>query len=146
MHRITITFFTLILVTCLNLTARADDQNSPLAIARQLSDALETGNKDTVLNLLASDVLIYEGGGVESSAEEYANHHLPADMNYLSGLTKEIISQKVFEQGDLAIVTSVSQLTGTYRDKAINSSNTETLVLKRNDNHWKIIHIHWSSR
>ncbi len=117
-----------------------------MATAHQFAQALGSGNEASVLNLLASDVLIYESGGVESSLEEYASHHLPADMKFLSGMTKKLISEKVFTQGDLAIVTSLSQLTGTYGDKPIDSKSTETLVLKRTDNTWKIVHIHWSSR
>jgi len=67
-------------------------------------------------------------------------------MKFLSGITKETISEKVFTQDDLAIITSLSRLTGTYRDKAIDSKSTETPVLERKDNTWKIAHIHWSSR
>ena len=139
-----------ILTTCLSLTAFADNgstaQSTAMATAQQFSEALGSGNEASVMNLLANDVLIYEGGGIESSLEEYASHHLPADIKFLSGMTKEKISEKVFTQGDLAIVTSLSRLTGTYRDKPVDSKSTETLVLKRTDNTWKIVHIHWSSR
>ena len=133
------------LSACLCLTAFANEQSTALSTARQLSEALGTGNKALVKNLLAKDVLIYESGGVESSLEEYAGHHLPADMSFLSGMKKELISEKVFEQGDLAIVTSYSRLSGTYNDKAIDLKSTETLVLKQIDNTWKVVHIHWSS-
>ena len=141
---------TIILTTCLSLTAYADTQtttqSTALATAHQFAEALGNGDEASVMNLLADDVLIYESGGVESSLEEYASHHLPADMKFLSGMTKKSISEKVFTQGDLAVITSLSQLTGTYRDKAIDSKSTETLVLERTDNTWKIVHIHWSSR
>lgn len=141
---------TIILTTCLSLTAIADNQSNAqstaLSTAHQFSEALASGNEASVMNLLANDVLIYESGGVENSLEEYASHHLAADIKFLSAMTKKLISEKVFTQGDLAIVTSLSQLTGTYRDKPIDSKSTETLVLKRTDNAWKIVHIHWSSR
>ena len=46
--------------------------------------ALNTGDKITAKSLLADDVTIYEGGGVERSADEYAQHHMNSDMEYLS--------------------------------------------------------------
>ena len=123
-----------------------DNGHTALSVAKQFSDALGSGDKATVMNLLADDVLIYESGGAETSLEEYASHHLNADMKYLSGLDKELISQESFVQGDLTIITSISELTGTYRDKPVDSKSAESLVMKRTDNRWKIVHIHWSSR
>lgn len=139
----------LLLCVCscfLSITAIADTQTSALMVAEQFSDALGSGDESVVLDLLADDVLIYESGGVEASRDEYAGHHLPADMKFLAGMEKTLLSQKVFEQGDLAIITSRSTLKGSYRDKPIDSKSTETLVLKRSENGWKIVHIHWSSR
>jgi len=128
------------------MTAIADTQTPAITVAKQFSDALGNGDKSAVLDLLADDVLIYESGGVEASRDEYAGHHLPADMKFLAGMEKAVLSQKVFEHGDLAIITSLSSLKGSYHDKAIDSKSTETLVLRRTESGWKIVHIHWSSR
>lgn len=123
-----------------------DNGHSAVSVAQQFSEALETGDVETIKNLLADDVLIYESGGVESSLAEYASHHLNADIKFLSAMKKENISQKSFVRDDLAVVTSVSGLKGMYRDKSIDITTTETLVLQRTDQHWKIVHIHWSSK
>jgi ketosteroid isomerase-like protein len=123
-----------------------DNSHSAVSTAKQFSKALETGDVNTVKNLLADDVLIYESGGVESSLAEYSRHHLNADIKFLSAMEKEFISQNSFEKGELAVVTTVSALKGLYGNKAMNITSTETLVLQRTDQHWKIVHIHWSSK
>ena len=56
--------------------------------------ALNTGDKITAKSLLADDVTIYEGGGVERSADEYAQHHMNSDMEYLSSVTNKALNIK----------------------------------------------------
>lgn len=123
-----------------------DNGQTALSVAKQLSDALGSGDKTAVMKLLADDVLIYESGGAETSLEEYASHHLNADIKFLSGIEKELISQESFVQDNLAIITSISKMTGTYRDEPVDIKSAETLVMERSGENWKIVHIHWSSR
>ena len=136
---------TTILCFQINL-AFADDSPDAVTIATQFSEALDSGNEQAVRSLLAEDVLIYEGGGVEASLEEYASHHMAADIGFLSGLQRDLISQTVFDHGDTAVVGTLTRLHGTFREQPIDSKSTETLLLKRGSDGWKIIHIHWSSR
>ena len=51
--------------------------NDPRSIAESFNSALARGDADTVRALLLPDVLIYESGGAETSALEYAGHHMP---------------------------------------------------------------------
>jgi len=48
-------------------------------------------------------------------------------------------------QGDMAWVMSVETVSGTYRTRAINSRLIETVILRRMNVQWRIVHIHWSS-
>ena len=107
--------------------------------------ALAAGDTKQALALLADDVLIYEGGGAETSKAEYAAHHLEADMAFLKGVKQSVSARAAQASGDVAWVTSQGETKGTYKDKAIDSASTETMVLRRNDGEWKIVHIHWSS-
>jgi len=115
-------------------------------IAARFSKALDSADKKTVRRLLAENVLIYEGGGVESSLEEYASHHMTADMAFLSGLKREVLSQKIFDHGDMVVVSTLTRLHGNYQEKPIDSKSAETLLLERRGDDWKIVHIHWSAR
>ena len=139
--------FALACVFCFHTNiAIADSVPSALETTTQFSEALDNGDEQTIKSLLASDVLIYEGGGVESSLEEYASHHLSADIKFLSGMKREVISQAIFDYGDIAVVTTEARLQGNYREQPVDSKSTETLLLKQDGESWKIIHIHWSSR
>jgi ketosteroid isomerase-like protein len=107
--------------------------------------ALKDNDSRQALALLADDVLIYESGYAETSKAEYASHHLEADMAFLKGVKQSVLARSAQASGDIALVTSQGQTTGTYKDKTIDSASTETMVLRRNDGQWKIVHIHWSS-
>ena len=56
--------------------------------------ALRQGDQAAARATLADDVLIYEGG-VERSADEYANHHMLADMKYLAQVSSTLLEQQV---------------------------------------------------
>lgn len=107
--------------------------------------ALTDGNSKQALALLADDVLIYESGGAETSKADYAAHHLEADMAFLKGVRQNVSARAAQVSGHVAWVTSQGETTGTYKDKAIDSASTETMVLRQRDGQWKIVHIHWSS-
>ena len=107
--------------------------------------AINSGDAEKVKALLAAAVLIYEGGGVESSAEEYASHHLSADIEFLSNMNITSLEHRIEGTSDMAVSVSRSQLKGSYKDKSIDMKTMETIVLKKFGEHWKIIHIHWSN-
>lgn len=120
-------------------------QDDPRAIAESFSRALAAGDEKTARALLLPDVLIYESGGVESSAAEYAGHHLPADMAFLAKLKRTQLSQSSGGNGATAWVATRSRLTGRFKNKDVDLDSTETLVMTRTENGWRIAHIHWSS-
>lgn len=107
--------------------------------------ALKAGNTEGAMELLADDVLIYEGGGAEKSKAEYAAHHLEADIAFLKGMKQSVSERSAKATGDMVLVTSQGVTTGTHKDKAINSTSAETMVLRLIDGAWRIVHIHWSS-
>lgn len=144
------------LVACGEMTSNAigNEQSSnqgneatkpALDIVNAFHTALAAGDAKQALALLANDVLIYEGGGAEKSKAEYASHHLDADMAFLKGVKQSSIANSVQVRGDVAWVMNQGKTIGTYKDKAIDSASTETMVLQRISGEWKIVHIHWSS-
>ncbi len=128
-----------------NSAAFVVSAGDPRATAEMLSDALAAGDTDTVRALLQKDVLIYESGGVETSAAEYFEHHLAADVAFLAKLQREQLSQNVGGDGLNAWVATRSRLTGQFDGKDVDLDSTETLVLTKTERGWRIAHIHWSS-
>lgn len=145
MHRHWIAGMGLLLLSAA-MPASARDTMDPLGTADAFSAALATGDEATVKRLLAPDVLIYESGGQESSREEYAAHHMKADMAFLAHLQSQVVERKHGTNGDLAWVATRSRTTGTHKDKPVDLHGTETLVLKRGPEGWRIVHLQWSSR
>ncbi|AZQ84205.1 nuclear transport factor 2 family protein [Colwellia sp. Arc7-635] len=107
--------------------------------------ALKLGDKNKARSLLDDNVIIFEGGGVETSADEYANHHMIADMKYIAKIKTEILTHSVKVVGDMAYSISKTKSTGQISLKSVNSEGLETMVLQKKNNKWKIVHIHWSN-
>ncbi len=119
---------------------------TPANVSARLSHALSEGDASALQDLLAADVLIFESGGVEDGFEDYAGHHMPADMAFLRQVQREPLAQTVFEFGEHALVASRARLSGEFQERPVDLISTETLLLKRADNgEWRVQHIHWSS-
>lgn len=110
----------------------------------QFHQAIQAGNKKEARSFLADNVIIYEGGRVERSADDYANHHMLADMKYLADIDIEILEHEVSVLGNIAYSTSRTKLTGDVKGKQINSEGMESMILQKIESKWKIVHIHWS--
>ena len=120
------------------------NESVPAKVVIEFHKALKNNKKDVVLKILEDSVLIYEGGGVERSAKEYSSHHLPADIAFMSKMEVKLIEHLVKIYGDIAISSSRSIIKGKYKDKTIEKTSMETIVLRKIKGRWKIINIHWS--
>lgn len=133
--------------TALAVAQTADAATAPaIAVVDAFHAALGSGDADAVLALLTEDVVVLETGGAERSREEYASHHLPADMTFAAATTAEVTRRAAWVEGDIAWVLTEGRTTGTFNDRPINSLGTETMILHRTADGWRIRHIHWSSR
>lgn len=107
--------------------------------------ALRRGDTATAQTYLADEALIYESGGVERGRREYASHHLGADAAFARAVPGTVTRRAGDAAGNMAWIATEGRTTGTYKDKAVDRVTTETMVLRRSGNAWKIVHIHWSS-
>jgi ketosteroid isomerase-like protein len=137
-------FFVLALLISAPLFARGGE--GALAAADAFEQAIARADEAQVRALLAPDVLIYEMGGQEASLEEYAAHHMKADMEFMRAMERKLIGRTHGVSGDLAWVATRRRVTGTYKDKPVELLSTETLVLRRAAGAWKIVHVQWSSQ
>lgn len=113
--------------------------------ADAFADAISTGDAATARALLLPGVLIYESGDAETSAEQYAGHHLPADIAFMTGIKREVVSRASGGDGAASWIATKTRLRGRYQGKAVNLDSTETLILTFTEAGWRISHIHWSS-
>lgn len=121
------------------------DSVAVLEVVRSYHAALASGDSVKALALLAVDAVILESGGMESR-DEYRSHHLPADIAFARAVPSERSAARIMVQGDVAWVSSTSTTRGQYRDRQVNSSGAELMVLTREPDGWRIRAIHWSSR
>jgi uncharacterized protein (TIGR02246 family) len=117
-----------------------------IAVVERFGKALAAGDLNTVSALLDPDVLILESGGAERSREEYLGHHAKSDAAFLKGSHMQMQRRTARIDGPLAWVGTLSELHATKDGKPLTLLSTETMVLRRSDNGWRIVHIHWSSR
>lgn len=108
--------------------------------------AIHAGDKAKALELLSPDIVIYESGHVERSRDEYANHHLGADMEFAKATKRKVIKHSERIAGNLATVLEETETRGQFKGKPVGSLGVETAVLEKKGDGWVIVHVHWSSR
>lgn len=108
--------------------------------------ALSTGDAAAALALLADDIQIFEQGAVERSKGEYASHHLQSDIEFSRTTRSAQTSRTGAALEDIAYVISEGKIAGRHKDKVVDLTTIETMILRRHPNGWRIVHIHWSSR
>lgn len=117
-----------------------------VAAVEAFSAALQAGDLKRAGDWLVDDVLILESGGAERSKAEYLGGHAKHDAEFLQGAHVQLKQRTAKAAGELAWVGSESELHTTKDGKPLTLLSTETMVLRRSGDGWRIVHIHWSSR
>ena len=73
-------------------------------------------------------------------------HHAAADAAFLQDAHVQPLARYATAAGDIAWVASESEVHVNKDGKTAVLLSTETMVLKREQDVWRIEHIHWSSR
>ncbi len=115
------------------------------AVVESYHKALESGDRESALELLSNDVVVLENGHVET-AEEYFSHHLAADMEFSAAMVRKPNVVQATVEGNIGWVISTSTSKGKFRGREIDSTGAELMVLRKEKGRWKIRVIHWSSR
>lgn len=119
---------------------------TPSETVAAFHDAIHAGDKTRALELLSPSIVIYESGHVERSRDEYAGHHLGADMEFAKTTARKVVKHTERVEGNVATVLQETATSGTWKGKPIASSGVETAVLEKKGDGWIIVHVHWSSR
>jgi ketosteroid isomerase-like protein len=122
------------------------DAEAAVAVVDAFGKALAAGDFKTVEALLDPEVLILESGGAERDRAEYLGHHAIADAQFLMNAHVQTGRRRARASGDVAWVGTESELHASEDGKPMTLLSTETMVLRKSDAGWRIVHIHWSSR
>ncbi len=110
------------------------------------SAAVKAVKLDAAEKLLDPQVLILESGGSERSRDEYMGGHAIADAAFLQNAQQQLRYRQAQAEGNFAWVATESTLNKMENDKKSVLLSTETMLLKKTAQGWRIVHIHWSSR
>jgi uncharacterized protein (TIGR02246 family) len=122
------------------------DPRPAIAVVDAFSAALQAGDLERVRALLADDVLVLESGGAERSKDEYFASHAAADAAFLRDAHVQVTHRSARVDGGMAWVGTESEMHVSKDGVALTLLGTETMVLARAADGWRIVHIHWSSR
>ena len=127
----------------LSIPPAADDA---VASVERFASALSAGDLTQAAGELDPTVLILESGGVERSRDEYLGGHAKSDAAFLKTAQITLKRRTANTSGDLAWVASESEIHAMKGTELLMITSTETMVLQKSAQGWKIVHIHWSSR
>jgi len=123
-----------------------ENLEDPADVAEAFHKAMKSGNKDKVLAFFDPELSVFESGNAETSLEEYASHHLEADLEFNSSTKRKVTDQNVVVLGDTAWIMTSSTTKGKFRGTRIDISGVETMNLVRRPEGWRIVHIHMSHK
>ena len=76
--------------------------------------------------------------------EQQAGGKQGEDIEFAAGTKHTVLRRAAKVQGAAAWIMSVNRARGRYRDRPVDFTTNETMVLTRVHNRWRISHIHWS--
>ena len=115
------------------------------AAAAAFHTALQTGDRTSVLAMLAPQVTISEGGQTQSR-DQYAALHLAEDIALLKSARVKPVLTVSMPMGATAMVGSRSEIHTAHDGQPIAIASTEILTMKKTPSGWVITQIHWASQ
>jgi ketosteroid isomerase-like protein len=131
------------LLICVPACAPAPPQEADVvAVVDAFYGAIEAGDADAAMRLIAPDAVFVESGRIETRAEYEANH-LPADIEFESQVRAMRGPLRLtFDGSNTAWVISSAEYDEGNPENYI---NTQLMVLTRASGDWRIRTISWSS-
>ena len=138
----------LLLIVCITAgcTATQPSSSDETALTEAVTayhTAMDTGDGATVMQYIAEDAVMMEGGTIENRMQ-YEQAHLPADIAFAKGVAAKRTPIGRTVRGDVAWVRTQAEFVGTFEDRPVDILSLETLVLSREQPGWRIRAIHWS--
>ena len=122
------------------------EARAAVAVVDRFSKALASVDFKTVEASLDPAALILESGGAERNRAQYMGHHAIADALFLGNAHLALQRRIARIDGNTAWVASESEIHASEDGKPVTLLSTETMILHKSADGWRIVHIHWSSR
>jgi ketosteroid isomerase-like protein len=126
-------------------TAIPENEDQAAAVVDAFQAALRAGDIDRAAGYLDPHVVILESGAAEQSRDEYLAVHAPADAQFMKTVKVTTGWSTAHVAGNLAWVVSLFEFEFEKEGQIAFIDSAETMVLRRDPEGWKIVHIHWSS-
>lgn len=123
----------------------ASELAGPARVVDRFHEALHASDASTALQQLAPDLVVFETGYGELAPGVYMQEALANDLAFAVVTRRRILDRSLRQEGNIAWVMSVAEISGTPGEQDIRLRQTETMVLRRYEDGWKIAHIHWSA-
>ena len=123
----------------------APEAADAVSVVEAFSKSIKGAKWDDARALLDPEVLILESGGSERSREEYLREHAIADAAFLQSAQQQLRFRRARASGEMAWVATESLITTGKEGAKRTLRSTETMVLRKHEGRWAIVHIHWSS-
>ncbi len=88
---------------------------------------------------------VIESGEANWGWADYREHHLKPELAGMKLAAYERTNLRVVLGGDMALVTLEFRIAGSYKGRPFDSTGLESVVLRRKDGTWRIVHVHSSA-
>jgi ketosteroid isomerase-like protein len=122
-----------------------DEAREAVAVVDRFAAALAAGDLEAAGAALDPGVVILESGGAEHSATEYLGGHAKDDAAFLKTARQRPVARTARVSGDIAWIATEGEMEYEKGGVAKSAASTETMILRRTGDSWKIVHVHWSS-
>lgn len=124
---------------------RSPAANEAVQVVDAFLTALAGGRLDAARQLMTPDAVVLANGLVLGDRDTYINGAAKGDAAALGTVQRELLRRDVKAGANLGWVVSETTLRQPNGASAVEVM-TETMLLTRTADGWKITHIHWSGR
>lgn len=117
-----------------------------LAALERFWTSLLSGDAESAGAELDPSLLVLENGGGGHTRDDYLDRQFSHDAAFLIQARVVLKQRSARISGDLAWISSERAIAAKRDRQELRIVSTETAVLRRSADGWRIVHLHWSSR
>lgn len=129
----------------LSLPAAADAPVTPSDTVDAFHKALRQGDGKAALAFMARDVSVFEQGFEETTRDGWGANQLPDANKFAKATERRVLRKESGQDTNSGWVISTTLTSGDFDGRKLELEGTETMLLRRDGDSWKIAHVHWSA-
>jgi ketosteroid isomerase-like protein len=134
-----------LLALLLMSAAQAEAPTTPSDTVEAFHKALQQGDGKAALAFMERDVTVFEQGFEETSRDSWGNNQLPDANKFAKATERRVLRKETGQDTNTAWVISTTLTSGDFDGRKLELEGTETMFLRRENDEWRIAHIHWSA-